>query len=250
MAFFSFGAFASEGKNRLIDNAGLLTSSETENLSSKLDEISEREKIDIVILTEKSLDGKSPEAYADDYFDYNNYGIGEDKSGVLLLLDMSGRNMHISTKGYAIKVFTDAGLKYIEDKLSPDLKSKNYNEAFETFISNCSEFITKAKTDKPYDGSTLPKEPFNVSFWVPVSIVAGVILSWLVMSYMKNQLKTVVSKSKADDYIQEGSLQIKDSRDIFLYSSVVRRARPKASSGSSTHRSSSGSIHGGRTSKF
>ncbi len=250
MAFFPFGAFASEGKNRLIDNAGLLTSSETKNLSSTLDEISERQKMDVVILTENTIGEKSPQDYADDYFDYNDYGIGEDKSGILLLLNMQEKDWYVSTKGHGIIVFTDAGLDYISKKILPELKSKNYKDAFNIFANLCDKFITKANTDKPYDSGNLPKEPFNISFWIPAAILMGLFLAWLVVLYMKKQLKTVLPKVKADDYIQKNSLQIKNARDIFLYSSITRRARPKSSSGSSTHRSSSGSTHGGRGGKF
>ena len=248
--FFSFGAFAAQSKSRLIDNAKLLSSSEFEKLSSKLGEISERQQMDIVILTEQSLGGKSPQDYADDYFDYNGYGIGADKSGILLLLNMEGRDWHISTKGHAITVFTDAGLEYISDKFLPKLKSKDYGEAFEIFANLCDEFITHANTDKPYDSGNLPKNPFNVWLWVPVAILVGVFVAWMVMAYMKKQLKTSEKKAKADDYIQKNSLKIKNSRDIFLYSNIIRHARPKSNSGSSTHRSSSGSIHGGRGGKF
>lgn len=247
----SFSAFASEGKPRLIDNAQLLDASEFKNLSSKLDEISERQQMDIVILTEKSIGGKSARDYAGDYFDYNNYGIGEDKSGVLLLINMEERDRYMSTKGYAVKAFTDAGINYISEKILPELKDGDYNGAFENYADLCDEFITKAKTDKPYDTRNLPKKEFDIRFWIPAAIVAGLVASWLTTLYMKKQLKTVLSKPKADDYIQKDSLKIKNHRDIFLYSSIVRHARPKSrSGGSSTHRSSSGSIHGGGGGKF
>lgn len=249
LVLFIFPVFASQEKNRLVDNAKLLDPSEFEKISAKLDEISERQNMDVVILTEKSLGGKTPEAYADDYFDYNGYGLGSDKSGILLLLDMGGRNWHMSTKGYAITVFTDAGLDYVSQEFLPELKSKDYNKAFEIFANLCDEFITKANTDKPYDTGNLPKKQLSI-FWIPGAVLIGVFIAWLTVTYMKKQLKTVESKSKADDYIQKNSLQIKNSRDIFLYSNIVRRARPKSSSGSSTHRSSSGSTHGGRGGRF
>ncbi len=252
MIFFSLNTSAvSEGKSRLIDNAKILNSSEFESISSKLDEISERQNIDVMILTEKSLGGKSMRDYSDDYFDYNGYGMGSERSGVLLLLDMGERDSYISTSGRAEKAFTLAGIDYISEQILPEMKSDNYDKAFETFANLCDEFITKANTDKPYDRGNLPKNPFNISFWIPAAILIGIAAAWLVTKYMKMQLKTVSQKSKADDYIQKNSLQIKNSRDVFLYSNIVRHARPKSRSGSGTHRSSSGRIHGGgRVGKF
>ena len=34
---------------------------------------------------------------ADDFFDYNGYGLGDDRSGVLLYINMSTRDVWIST---------------------------------------------------------------------------------------------------------------------------------------------------------
>ena len=73
---------------RLVDDAGLLSSEEKDELLDKLDEIRDKEDFDVVIVTKESLDGKSPQDYADDYFDYNGYGVGKDKDGILLVLGM------------------------------------------------------------------------------------------------------------------------------------------------------------------
>lgn len=66
---------------RLVDRADLLSELEEEELEARLDEISERQQADVVVVTVNSLDGKSAQDYADDFYDYNGYGIGTDKSG-------------------------------------------------------------------------------------------------------------------------------------------------------------------------
>ena len=45
---------------RLVDNAGLLSGSEKRTLTAKLGEISSRQKLDVIIVTENGLGGKSP----------------------------------------------------------------------------------------------------------------------------------------------------------------------------------------------
>ena len=52
-------AFASSNMLRLVDNAGLLTDSEQSELLDKLDEISERQQVDIVVVTTDALNGKT-----------------------------------------------------------------------------------------------------------------------------------------------------------------------------------------------
>ena len=54
---------------RLVDEADLLTPAEEAELVAKLDSISKRQQFDIVVLTVNSIGGKSPDAFADDYYD-------------------------------------------------------------------------------------------------------------------------------------------------------------------------------------
>ena len=67
-------------KPLLVDEAGLLTEEESSELLNKLEDISQRYENEVGIVTVNSLEGKTAEAYADDYYDYNGYGYGE-KSG-------------------------------------------------------------------------------------------------------------------------------------------------------------------------
>lgn len=76
--------FAAEDAPRLVDGADLLTDSEETALRDKLDEISERQQVDLVIVTTDSLEGKSPMEFADDFYDYNGYGFGDSYDGVFV----------------------------------------------------------------------------------------------------------------------------------------------------------------------
>lgn len=60
-------------------------------------------------MTEESINGAEPMDYADDYFDYKGYGMGEDKSGILFLVTMSERKFWMSTHGDAIVPLQTAG---------------------------------------------------------------------------------------------------------------------------------------------
>ena len=239
---------------RVQDNADLLTQEEQDTLLQELDEISQRQKMDIVIATTNSLDGKDVVAYADDLYDECDYGYGEQKDGVLLLISMEERDWYISTCGYGITAFTDAGIQYIGEQMLSDLSEGDYAAAFDVFAEQCDSFITQARNDEPFDSKNLPREPLG-NKWILISIVVGVVLAFLVVGGMKGQLKSVRSKPTARDYLREGSFEVTESRDLFLYSHVDKTARPDDddddySSGSSTHTSSSGQTHGGGGGKF
>lgn len=250
---FAEGAAGFAGdKDRVVDDADLLSDSEETALREKLEEIRVRQKMDIVIVTAKTLSGATPADYADDTYDHNGYGYGNDRDGLLLLISMEDRDWYISTTGYGITAFTDAGIQYIGNKIKEHLSDGDYAAAFDTFAELCDDFITKARTEKPYDSGNMPKEPMKPG-WILVAVIAGFILSFITVGAMKGKLKTVRFQPAANSYMKAGSMNITESRDMFLYNTVTRTARPKDSDsggGSSTHTSSSGSTHGGGGGKF
>ncbi len=236
---------------RLVDDAYLLSDYEYQSLLAKLDEISEREQFDIVIVTINSLEGYTSTEYADDFFDYNGYGMGVGYDGILLLISMEDRDWAISTHGFGITAFTDAGQRYLVDQFIGDLSNGNYSDAFHKFVDISESFIIQAKTDNPYDSLNLPKKP--LSPYLPIYTTAiGAFIAFVITGIMRLQLKSVYSESAASNYIIDNSLKITDSKDLFLYSNISKTKieKSQSSSGSSTHSSSSGRTHGGSSGKF
>lgn len=245
--------FAASDLPRLVDNANLLTDSEESTLLSKLNEISERQQADVVVVTADTLDGKTPMDYADDFYNYNGYGFGADKDGVLLLVSMEDRDWWMSTTGYGITAITDAGIEYISEKFLSDLSDGDYADAFTTYAELCDDFFTQARSGQPYDTGHMPKQPFNIARNLLIALIVGFVIALIATGVMKGKLKTVRFQSAASNYVKANSMNVTESRDMFLYTHVDRRAKPKdtdSSSGSSTHTSSSGSTHGGGGGKF
>lgn len=238
---------------RLVDNADLLDEEEETLLLGKLDEVSLRQQFDVVVVTASTIDGKSPMAYADDFFDYNGYGLGVDRDGALLLLSMEDRDWWISTRGYGITALTDFGIEKIgEDMIDNGLSDGDYYDAFVTFVKDCDSYVTQAKNGSPVDVGTY-KAPFDFAKRGLISIVVGLIVALIVGSSLKGKMKTVRSAGAAAAYTRPGSLVVRDQSDVFLYNNVTRTAKPqetRSGGGSSTHTSSSGASHGGGGGKF
>lgn len=244
--------FASEGVPRLIDEADLLSDSEETDLVLKLDEISERQQVDIAVITLNSLEGESAMEYADYLYEYYGYGFGSEKDGILFLISMEERDWNLSTSGYGIMAFTDAGLQYMSDRFVGDLSDGNYAAAFTTYAELCDDFITQAALGEPYDVGNLPDESLGAGFRFLIALAIGFILSLIVTGIMKSELKSVNGEAKADEYIKQGGLQLSKQNDLFLYKHVNRREKAKNESaeGSTTHTSDSGKTHGGSGGKF
>lgn len=238
-----------------VDDAGLVSSDERQEIEDKLAEIRDTYKFDVVIYTTNDSSLTDAQSAADDFYDYNGYGAGSDDSGVLLYVNMSTRDWHISTCGYGITAFTDAGIEYIGDNIKSDLSDGDYYYAFDSFADYSEDFVKQAKEGKPYDVSNMPKEPFPFLGNLIISLGIGIVVAAVYALILRGQLKSVAPKDSAADYVKNGSVHVNDGGSIYLYSRVSKTERQTESSssgggGSSTHTSSSGSTHGGGGGKF
>ena len=152
---------------RLNDSAEVLTEDEDSELEASLEELSVRQSFDVTIATIDSLESEgytSMEEYADDLYDYCQFGYGADRDGVLLLVSTGDRKWHISTCGYGITAFTDAGIQYLGEQMTPDMADGDYAAAFRTFIQWTDSYVTAAREGQPYDVDNMPKEPFSIVY--------------------------------------------------------------------------------------
>lgn len=230
---------------RVVDNAELITNEEWKTLTQKLNEIRVRQKVDIAIMTTKSADGKTLQEFADYVYENNSYGYGENFDGVMLVVGTQARSWHITTAGYGIKAFTDSAIEYIGQQMSPYLSSGDYFGAFNVYLEKCDELITMSKNGTPYGAKSKSNESLSI-VWIPISIAIGVIIAFIVVKKMKNDLKSVRKKREANSYVKNASMVVNESYDSFLYSQVSKTPiQRQNTSSSSTHKSSSGNSRGG-----
>ena len=255
-------AFAVEGGfadlyYRMNDSANVLTEDEDNELEDALEELSVRQNFDVVIATIESLesvDYDSMEEYADDLYDFCQFGYGADRDGVLLLVSVGDRKWHISTCGYGITAFTDAGIQYLGEQMTPDMADGDYAAAFRTFVQWSDAYIDAARAGHPYDVKNLPREPLSLMYLF-LALGIGLVLAWVVVGVMKSRLRSVAFQENAASYVREGSMNLTNQRELFLYRDVHRTEHVEAkdsdsSGGSSTHTSSSGTTHGGGGGSF
>ena len=262
LAALAVPAFAVEGGfadlyYRMNDSADLLTEDEDNELEASLEELSVRQNFDVTIATIESLesvDYTSMEAYADDLYDFCQFGYGADRDGVLLLVSKGDRKWHISTCGYGITAFTDAGIQYLGEQMKPFMAEGDYAAAFRTFIQWTDDYVTVAREGHPYDVKNLPREPLS-PMYLFLALGIGLVLAGVIVSVMKSQLKSVAMQQDAASYVREGSMNLTNSQELFLYRDVHRTEHVEekdsdSSGGSSTHTSSSGTTHGGGGGSF
>ena len=217
------------------DYADVLTDSEEAELIAQLEALGSEYDIEIGAITVDSYEGKDPQDFADDFYDYNGYGYGENDDGLIVVFNTGkgdgNRNLAISTHGKGIDLLTDMEIDLIIEMMINPIKSGDFAGAFDNFVTEC---------ESAFD------ESISI-IWIPVSILVGFGLAFLIVKIQASKLKNVVQKADAADYVGNVILTYQDDR--FIYRNVTRSPIVKSSS-SSTHTSSSGRTHGGGNKSF
>lgn len=223
---------------KIYDYANLITDEEETELYNKVQEFINKYNMDMVIVTINSNPKSSSMAYADDFYDYNNFGKGANKSGLLFLIDMQNRKMWISTTGDAIKIYTDSRINTILDYTYDEISNKDYNGCAEQFIDKASYFANKGLTG----GSKVVTVPKMICNSLIFAGIATIVLICIGLATHRKPRK----KKEASNYITQ-PLKLSKNSDTFVnkHVSKVKIETSSSSGGSSTHRSSSGRSHGG-----
>ncbi len=261
----SFAENADTTHAYIVDQAGVLSDTEREELNTKLQEFRETNQFDLVIVIATGVDPDDRQTYADDFYDYNGYGYGDDRDGILLLVNVNADgsyesgNSWISTCGSGISLFSYSTIQEMGQVLTPYLTAGNYVTAFQQFITlSKAQYNSGTSGDGWADGDWNEDQSFSVgsSGWdvkviVISALVVGVMGTAVVVLILKRQLISVRPARDASRYVVDNSLQLRNSHDIFLYSHVTQTRRPQQTDnsgpggGGGIHTSSSGSHHGG-----
>lgn len=245
----SFNLIVKANVNPVVDEAKLLSQDEAQKLREDIENFREKYNMDAVIVTSKDLEGKSTMDYADDYYDYNGYGLGDNKSGILLLIDMDDRKIWISTSGDAIEYFTDNRIESIINDISKYLSDEEYFDACNIFLNNIQYYIDSGIPEGQY---TYSEEEHTLKIVLialgVAAIVAGVTCIVVVNSYKNSKSVSSIN------YIDNNSIVFTKRRDIFVNTfttkTKIERNNSSGGNGSSTHKSSSGNTHGGGGGSF
>lgn len=254
------GTFAyASNPNNVIDSMGYLSESEIEALQTQINSIKESHILDTVIVITDDTEGKSSMDYADDYYDYNDYGLDDEYSGLLMLVNMNKREVWISTTGRAIDIFTDSRITYMINHVTGSLSSADYYEACRIFLNDVVNYANlgipkgqyRVERDAPYVNPTyLDKVSYLFKSWIVYVIALVVsIIATVIVSHSSKGSVTISNRT----YEESGSFALSENSDIYLRETTTRTRIERNSGGgggSSTHRSSSGRSHGGGGGRF
>ena len=226
------------------DMAGFLTESEVAELEETLDSVRQKHHVDVAVVTTDSLYGDTAMEAADDIFDYCFYGFGRNADGILLYINRDPRDYWITTCGEGEGAVTDNGIQYIENAILPHLKENDYSGAIRAFAESCDMLLSMKEEGHVYN-ERAPKSAQETAVPIALAIIVPALIAYVFMRGKLQKMNTVNRQLTAKNYVTPGSMDVTNSKDIFLYSHVTRTKKPESSSSGGSHTSSSGRSHGG-----
>lgn len=240
-----------DADERVYDFANLFTSTQEEDLYNSISDFEETYKMDMVIVTIDDNPANNAMVYADDFFDYNDFGRNSSRDGILFLIDMDTREIYISTSGMGIKMYDDDRIDDILDYAYTDISSQRYYDCADTFIDYADFYASKGY---PASNNRLTIDEkgevhYKKEFPLPLVLVVPPIITLLFFFIASAKHKTISKATQAKMYIVNGSFKLTHKEDRFVGTHTSKVYDPPSESsgggGSSSHHSSSGHSHGG-----
>lgn len=258
---------------KVVDDAGILTDEEFNEIETKLDEVSLANYTDFAVFFESTTPSEYYDNYGDDHVMYYcadlwDYG-GYSDDGVVLMITVDDREWTIVTEGAGSVYFGDAIQADLSDAILPYLQADDFSGAaleYASFVTermnslNSSDSESESSTDSDYEtpytedvstfGIFMDSLRANFVKLIAVALVLGLIVAAIRNIKLKSELTSVRSQSAAADYIVPGSVNLRAQRDTFLYRDVTRTRKEKHEDNDSSFTSSSGDSHTGSHGSF
>ncbi len=253
---------AANAEQHIYDAAGLLTSSQVDELEATFKDFSVSSGVDIIFLTTNDSEGKTDKVYIEDFYD-NLYFTEETISydAALMLINMDSRNITIQGYGSCEFYLNNDRIEYMLDDVFPLVKDKDYYEAARLFAEETDYYMGEEKGvtteykpgqdygetyDGPsnYYGRDNKKNALteNIGVFIAISLVIGGIA---IIIMIKNAGGKVTVN--ANTYLDPNSPGITNGYDNYVRTTVTKTIHVESSGGGGRSSGGGGRSSGGRS---
>ena len=217
------------GDALIYDTESLLTDGERQQLESLADQITWQYDCAVYVVTiydyEQYADGVY-EAACTIYNDYD-FGIGEDRDGVLLLLSMYDRSYSLYVRdGYAQSMIGSYAQQQLEDSFLDYLGDDDWYGSFHAYLTTCADMMQQASEGhavrKPLGKVIFPAllVGCGVALVVCLTLICTILLSQLIGGL----LPVAAEKLHVDPAVMASPLitTIVDATTLLIYFNVAK----------------------------
>lgn len=216
--------------DRLINKTNILEKEEEIAIEKEIRRLIDKHNQDILIIIAENYSYFGDEEifpFLEKFFIGNGYGVGEQNSGIALMLSMADRKYAIVIRGETKEYIDDYRYKKMLEPILAELKSNNFKEGITAFQNEVDKYMTSGKA---------PIRMYPMSIRLIASLVIALIFIVVNILLLSNKK----AKTEAGDYLIEGSFKLNSGREDFVRKTIHKTARAKSSSGGSGGGGSSG----------
>lgn len=243
---------------KIYDYSDILTEEEENEIKELIDEYIRTTNMDMVVLTiDMPDDNYFPDsvydAYAANFYDYNDFGLNiEDYSGVLLLRDSDQYSPF-----YNVYMFGKAQLYYDVDRteemlsaIYPYFSTNDYLLGYKKFISMYTKYYNQGIPESNSNMTLDENGMMYVKYEPPImlAILISSIVTIIVGFILVNKNKMIKKETYAYDYLNRNSIKYLKDNKILVSTNTTRHYNPPSSSSSGGGGSIRGSSGGGHSS--
>ena len=217
----------------VVDQAGILNSSEQAMLEKQAADLSEQYQCGVYIVTVSDFtqlaDYADIRSFAEAYYKQNGLGMGSQQSGILLVLSMAERDYSLIAYGNGNTILTDYGREQmLNNDILPKLSDDDYYGGFSAYLTTTGEYLKLAAAGTPFDVNSDPAK-LAMERMIKIGVVIGVplIAALIVVLILRKQMKTAGVLTTAGGYIVKNGVNMRTTQDQFLYRNVVRVPIPR-----------------------
>ena len=249
----------------VVDDAGLYTDSEKAEMERLITAMRGTYQMDVGVLTTNDVpssygnDSVSVD-YADRYYEDHGYGMGEDRAGVLFVLDMNNRFNYLSTAGTMADYLNDHRIEEILSSADDALRIGAYGSAMLSQLSMLETFLRSGIEEGSFRYDAVTGERLTGIYnkltkaELLMALAVGAVIALLLFKTVSATYSLRGGTYRYDPSGRKLDLKVNDSR--FIREDVTRVRMPPPSAGghsgghssgmgSSMHTSSGGMSHGG-----
>ena len=257
----------------IYDMSGLFTEEQYQNLQEQAMSVSNYSQCGVYFMAVDDFEEYS--AYGDilmaaeDIYMTNDFGYGEEKNGILLLLSMNYRDYALVTYGsFAHAAFTDYGQEVMCNNFLDDFADDHWYGGVLDYILDCANLTDLALQGTPLNVQGLPEGSVYQEYYpgesyeeskggfaaaLIMAILPAAALSMVICIVLKRQMKTARIQTDAFEYVVGNKVDFRVRQDRFTHVTRSRRKintnnGPKVGGGGGTTVRSSG--FSGRSGKF
>lgn len=220
-----------DNTKKVYDYANLLSDEEEETLYKKAINFIEKYNMDMVLVTiddnPYGSDDRSVSLYAEDFYEYSEFGINSSHDGIIILIDMDNRAPCVTATGQAILIYDDERKIDMNDDAYDYLADAKYYDAFLNYIESASNYAEKGTApsnelfcvDEQGEYYQCREEEKSVN-WL-VTILGSIFGSLCPVLVHTKKYRGIKAATKADTYLKESEITGRQDRFLTTFTSRV-----------------------------